>query len=688
MWRRGSCSAVDEVAQEKHGSGSTNNKKKGERSPTPRDSPPRSRRDRSGDEDKNPLLRRRIVWIVAGLILLAILVVNILQNTIGVVPLPYSELKTKIGAGHVERVVLSDVEVRATPTEEARQEVREQAADEGGDRSFNAWSAPRVRSDEGLVPLLEAQGVEYTAQISSGCEGSMLWFWMLPLVLLFVFWSVVTRRMASMNPNSPAMSFGKSRAKVVPEEGTGVTFQDVAGLDEAKEELLEVVDFLRYPEQITRLGGKAPKGVLLVGPPGTGKTLMARAMAGEAGVPFFSLSGSDFVEMFVGVGAARVRDLFKQAEESAPCIIFVDELDAIGKSRSAPSYQGNDEREQTLNALLVEMDGFDSRSGVILIGATNRPEVLDQALLRPGRFDRQVVVDRPDINGREQILQVHARGIILAEDLDLRLVAAQTPGFVGADLANVVNEAALLAARKGKDAVEMSDFQDAIERVVAGLEKKSRRLNDKEFNIVAFHEAGHAIVAAAVEHADPVHKVSIISRGIAALGYTLQIPLEDRYLQTRAELRDRIMVLLGGRAAEQIVLGDVSTGASNDLQRVTDICRRMIIDFGMSDRLGNVSYGDRQSAFLTPLGVGARPYSEETAVAIDQETQELVSSLYLQTLAILRKNIDLLHEMSEALKVKEVLEGAGLAALLERVEPPDAPPRAPSTSTPNVDGEP
>ena len=658
--------------------------------PSPRGPKPSADPDRRGDgggEEEGPLIKRRIIWIVAGLILLAVLVVNILQSTIGVVPIPYSELKDKIATGQVERVVISEVEVRATPTEEAREDIRQQAEEEGGDRSFNTWSAPRVKPDEALVPLLEEQGVEYTAQISSGCDGNMVWFWILPLLLLFGFWSIVTRRMASMNPNSPAMSFGKSRAKVVPEEGTGVTFQDVAGLDEAKEELLEIVDFLRHPEQITRLGGKAPKGVLLVGPPGTGKTLMARAMAGEAAVPFFSLSGSDFVEMFVGVGAARVRDLFKQAEEAAPCIIFVDELDAIGKSRGAPNMQGNDEREQTLNALLVEMDGFDSRSGVILIGATNRPEVLDQALLRPGRFDRQVVVDRPDINGREQILRVHVRSIILSDEIDLRLVAAQTPGFVGADLANVVNEAALLAARKGKDAVEMSDLQDAIERVIAGLEKKSRRLSDKEFNIVAFHEAGHAIVAAAVEHADPVHKVSIISRGIAALGYTLQIPMEDRYLQTRAELRDRIMVLLGGRAAEQIVLGDVSTGASNDLQRVTDICRRMIIDFGMSERLGNVSYGDKQSAFLTPIGVGARPYSEETAVIIDQETQALVHTLYADTLEVLRKNVDLLHEMSETLKVKEVLEGDELAEMLDRVEPLDAR-RAPATSTPNVDGEP
>ncbi|MEM1350108.1 MAG: AAA family ATPase, partial [Myxococcota bacterium] len=385
----------------------------------------------------------------------------------------------------------------------------------------------------------------------------------------------------------------------------------------------------------------------------------------------FNLSGSDFVEMFVGVGAARVRDLFKQAQEHAPCIIFVDELDAIGKSRASSQLQSNDEREQTLNALLVEMDGFDTRSGVILLAATNRPEILDQALLRPGRFDRQVLVDRPDVVGREAILNTHAKKIIMAEGVDIQVIAQQTPGFVGADLANVVNEAALLAARNGKDAVETSDFQEAIERVIAGLEKKSRRLNEKEKNIVAYHESGHAIVAAAVDTGDPVHKISIVSRGMAALGYTLQLPVEDRYLMTRSELRDRICVLLGGRAAEDIIFGDISTGASNDLERITGMARAMVIEYGMSDTLGNVNYTRRDQSFLGS-GLSQRAHSEETAVIVDKEVHMLISELYERTVAILERNIDLLKEMSERIKDTEVLEGEELESFLNLVKPLDA----------------
>ncbi|MFU8806807.1 MAG: ATP-dependent zinc metalloprotease FtsH, partial [Bradymonadaceae bacterium] len=515
----------------------------------------------------------------------------------------------------------------------------------------------------------------YEAAPEAGCpEGGLIWLWMLPLLLLFVFWSFLLRRMNAMNVGggpgggSPVMSFGKSRAKLYAEEGTGVTFEDVAGVDEAKDELQEIIEFLKEPHKFTRLGGKVPKGVLLVGPPGTGKTLLARAVAGEAEVPFYNLSGSDFVEMFVGVGAARVRDLFQQAQDNAPCIIFVDELDAIGKTRGGGGFQGNEEREQTLNALLVEMDGFDARSGVIILAASNRPEVLDPALMRSGRFDRQVVVDRPDKKGRRQILDVHARGVLLDADVDLDLVAAQTPGFVGADLANIINEAALLAARTGKMAVKMEDFQNAIERVIAGLEKKSRRLSEKEKNIVAYHESGHAIVAGALENADPVHKISIVSRGIGALGYTLQVPMEDRYLVTRLELHDKICMLLGGRAAECIVFGDVSTGASNDLQRVTDIARRMIAEYGMNDRIGNLSYGEETNPFMQQMGMSKRAYSEHTAIIIDEEVHRLVDNLFEKTLAILEKNLALLHEMSDRLKENEVLDGDELDELMERVE--------------------
>ncbi|TXD38656.1 ATP-dependent zinc metalloprotease FtsH [Lujinxingia vulgaris] len=571
--------------------------------------------------------------------------------------------------------MLSDRQVVAMPTEEALRQEREAR----GEEDFERWQSQRPVEDPTLLPLLEQREVVVEVAPQSGCaESGFLWLWVLGALMVFIFWSFMIRRMQMLNAqgpggsNSPVMSFGKSRARVYAEEGTGVTFEDVAGVEEAKEELREIISFLREPSRFTRLGGKVPKGVLLVGPPGTGKTLLARAVAGEAEVPFFNLSGSDFVEMFVGVGAARVRDLFQQAQESAPCIIFVDELDAIGKTRGAAGYQSNEEREQTLNALLVEMDGFDTRSGVIILAATNRPEVLDPALLRSGRFDRQVVVDRPDKKGRRRILEVHARRVVMSPGVDLNVVAAQTPGFVGADLANIVNEAALLAARKNKSEVELEDFQASIERVMAGLERKSRRLSEKESRIVAYHEAGHAIVAGAMSDADPVHKISIVSRGIGALGYTLQVPLEDRYLVTRSELHDRICMLLGGRAAEHIVFGDVSSGAANDLQRVTDIARRMVSEYGMGHAIGNLSYGDDSSPFLSQMGVSARGYSDQTAEKIDAEVQQIVSVLYQRTLEVLEKNVDLLHEMADTLREQEVLEGAQLTTLMERVQPAEA----------------
>ena len=622
----------------------------------------------SGSGDDESPVRGRFVWIVLILIGAAVVALNVFQGAGNAKVIPYSELKTHIAEGHVQRVIIhQDSYIDALPTDGAKAEVLNKKED----ASFKRWRATRLpQEDDSLIPMLDSHDVKYEFQ--TGCdEGGMIWFWILPMVLLFFFWSFMLRRVSGgggVGPGSPAMDFSKSRAKLYVEEGTGVTFDDVAGCEEAKEELEEVIDFLRQPERVSRLGGKVPKGVLLVGPPGTGKTLLARAVAGEAGVPFFNLSGSDFVEMFVGVGAARVRDLFKQAQEQAPCIIFVDELDAIGKSRGSNQIQSNDEREQTLNALLVEMDGFDSRSGVIILAATNRPEILDKALLRPGRLDRQVLVDRPDVRGRKAILKVHARHIIMSDDVDLHLVAAQTPGMVGADLANVVNEAALLGARRGKDAVDMDDFQEAIERVMAGLEKKSRRLSDKEKNIVAYHESGHAIIAAAVENADPVHKVSIVSRGLGALGYTLQVPMEDRYLMTQAELLDRIAILLGGRAAEQVIFGDVSTGASNDLERITNIARGMVAQYGMSERIGQVNHAERgnNQGFLSDA-LSRRAYSDETALVIDQEVRSIIEERYNTALSILDKNLELLHEMADKLKEDEVLDGDELDNFLNRV---------------------
>lgn len=582
----------------------------------------------------------------------------------------YSELKTHIQAGDVKDVLIQDQVIIATPvdsysgktegkTDEGKADANEAEAD------FKAWRSSLVKDDESLIPLLEANGVKYDARYSSGCASETA-FWFLPLLLLLLLWPWIMRRMSGPDGANPAANFGKTNAKLNLEKVTGVTFSDVAGCDEAKEELGEIVHFLAEPDKYTRLGGKVPKGVLLVGPPGTGKTLLARAVAGEAGVPFFNLSGSDFVEMFVGVGAARVRDLFAQATKHAPCIIFVDELDAIGKSRGN-AIQSNEEREQTLNALLVEMDGFDSNTNVIILAATNRPEVLDPALLRAGRFDRQVVVDRPDVKGRLEILKVHARKVKMDPSVSLQTLADQTPGFVGADLANVVNEAALLAARNGKNHVELSDFNEAIERVIGGLEKKTRRLSPKEKNIVAYHESGHAIVTKALEAGERVHKVSIVSRGAAALGYTLQVPIEDRYLMTKRELYARICGLLGGRAAEDIMFDDISTGASNDLQRVTNIARRIVTDYGMSGNLGNVSYSDSTDTYLGQMGASSRQYSEETAVAIDREVRSIIDAMYERTLNILRENRELLVEMSEHLKDVEVLDGEELEALLGRV---------------------
>jgi cell division protease FtsH len=536
----------------------------------------------------------------------------------------------------------------------------------------------RVEDPE-LVTDLERAGINFKGEVINDWLPTVL-SWVVPVVLFVLLWNFLFKR---MGPSGGMMQIGKSKAKVYIEKKTGVSFNDVAGIDEAEEELIEVVEFLKNPQKYQRLGGHIPKGVLLVGPPGTGKTLLARAVAGEAGVPFFSISGSDFVEMFVGVGAARVRDLFSQAAQHAPSIVFIDELDALGKARGMNVLSSHDEREQTLNQLLAEMDGFDPNQNVIIMAATNRPEILDAALLRPGRFDRQVLVDRPDVKGREKILQLRAKKVKLSPTVDLGVIAAKTPGFVGADLANIVNEAALLAARQGKDAVESGDFDEAIERVIAGLQKKSRVMNPREKKTVAYHEAGHALVAELMPGADPVSKISIIPRGVAALGYTQQLPTEDRYLMTRSELLARIHVLLGGRVAEEMIFGDVSTGAQNDLQKATEIARTMITQFGMSERLGLVALeGSRTPMFLPVPTQAPRDYSEETARIVDEEIKKLLVECHNKVRDTLMSQRQALEELAKLLLSKEVVERPELLAILkvrsigsakekERLEPRD-----------------
>ena len=596
-------------------------------------------------------LRNLALWIIIALLLVALF--NMFQGT-GTHPnttaMSYSDFSKDVLQGEVKKVTIQGQQIKGELV---------------GGQAFTTY-APE---DPQLVPTLKQRGVEITATPPDDGMPTLMgifinWF---PMLLLIAVWVFFLRQMQA--GGGKAMGFGKSRAKLLTERTGRVTFEDVAGVDEAKEELKEIVDFLKDPQKFQRLGGRIPKGVLLVGPPGTGKTLLARAVAGEADVPFFTLSGSEFVEMFVGVGAARVRDLFEQAKDKAPCIIFIDELDAIGKSRAGATgfMGGHDEREQTLNQLLAEMDGFDSSKGVIICAATNRPEVLDQALLRPGRFDRQVVVDKPDVRGREAILRLHARAVVLGPDVALGVIAARTPGFAGADLANIVNEAALLAARKEKNAVEMSDFEEAIDRVVAGLEKKSRVLSEKERDIVAHHEMGHALVASSVAHADPVHKITIIPRGIAALGMTYQLPTEDRFLLTRSEIEDRIAVLLGGRVAEELVYGEISTGAHNDLERATELSRLMCMKYGMSERLGLATFGERAPLFLRGGGGGfggERDYSEETARIIDQEVRGILDRTQDRVRGILTAKKATLVSAAAELKRTETLEGDRLRRAL------------------------
>jgi cell division protease FtsH len=578
--------------------------------------------------------------------------------------LSYSEFKTLVKKGKVSDLVLDRQTISGTVAAEGLEGLLPKAKLEELKRSGGGphrFVTTRV-DDPGLVAELEAANVKFTGRAENTWLTTLL-SWILPTLLFVGVWMFVMRRMGGTQ--SGLLAIGKSKARVYMQHTTGVTFDDVAGIDEARGELMEIVDFLKAPERYQRLGGKLPKGVLIVGAPGTGKTLLAKAVAGEAGVPFFSLSGSDFVEMFVGVGAARVRDLFAQAQEKAPSIIFIDELDAVGKARGVTTLVGgHDEREQTLNQLLAEMDGFDTRKGVILLAATNRPEILDPALLRPGRFDRQVVIDRPDLKGREKILQVHTRKVKLAPGLDLSLVAARTPGFVGADLANVVNEAALRAARQGKDAVEMIDFDEAIDRVVAGLERKSRVINPREKEIVAYHEAGHALVAESRPHADRVAKVSIIPRGVAALGYTQQRPTEDRYLMTRTELLDRLDVLLGGRVAEELIFGDVSTGAEDDLQRATDIARHMITRYGMGEALGLATFEPPRPMFLPVPTGGPKEYSERTAETIDAEIQKLLEAAHARVRETLTAKRPTLEALAKRLIEKEVVDREALTRLI------------------------
>jgi cell division protease FtsH len=603
-----------------------------------------------------------IWYFVGAMVILMAFQTYFLAEQVG--QIPYNEFKKLLKANKLSEIVIFDElisgKVRAGEVEGlVSPETAKQLGKGKGEFPF---ITARVQ-DPDLVKDLEAVGVKFTGKL----ENKIVKFftnWILPMIFFVALWGFLMRRMGG--PGGGLMSIGKSKAKVYMEKDINIKFDDVAGIEEAKEELKEVIEFLKTPQKFQRLGGKIPKGVLLVGAPGTGKTLLAKAVAGEAGVPFFSLSGSDFVEMFVGVGASRVRDLFIQAQQKAPCIIFVDELDAIGKARGINPIGGHDEREQTLNQLLVEMDGFNTEKGVIIMAATNRPEILDPALLRPGRFDRHIMIDKPDVQGREEILKVHSKGVTLAPEVDLKIIAARTPGFVGADLANIVNEAALLAARKDKKEVDMQDFDEAIDRVIAGLEKKNRRMNEKEKEIVAYHESGHAIVAQVLPNADPVHKVSIIPRGIGALGYTQQLPTEDRYLMTKNELSDRISVLLGGRIAEEIQFQEISTGAQNDLLRATDIAERMVREYGMSD-LGIVTYERERRPLFLETGLGydsGRSISEETSRAIDQEVAKLIEKARIQTRRILEGHIEELGTLARRLLEKEVIEGEELREIL------------------------
>ena len=605
-----------------------------------------------------------IYWLSALLVFMGLQWI-FFPNTQGTKELTYSQFLDSIRAGKVQRIVFLDKKIIGylntedsisrniieAPTAPWR--IRIPSVEQQVRKQFVVNRIPHM-NEEYLLTELREYGVDFKGHFEDKTLENFFLNWILPFIFLIAVWGYIFRKMGAKNP---MLEIGKNKARIMAEKPENpITFKDVAGIDEAVEEVKELVDFLKNPSKYTRLGGKLPKGVLLVGPPGTGKTLLAKAVAGEADVPFFSISGSDFVEMFVGVGAARVRDLFTEAKAHAPCIIFIDEIDAIGKSRAAAVYGGGyDERENTLNQLLVEMDGFDSSVGVIIIGATNRPEVLDPALLRPGRFDRQIVVDKPDMKGREAIFKVHTANIKLASDVDLKRLAAQTPGFAGAEIANVCNEAAILAVRKNRDAVTMEDFEAAIERVIAGLEKKNKLINEKERKIVAYHESGHAIVGYFTPGADEVQKVSIVPRGIGALGYTMQMPLEDRYLMTESELRGKIKGLLGGRVSEEITFGEISTGASNDLERATQLARNMIVVYGMSKKLPNISLVSKSESGFLGHAPGIERRSEYVEKIIDEETTELINSCYEEAKELLNEKKLLLEKMATLLLEKEVI---------------------------------
>ncbi len=596
----------------------------------------------------------RLITFLLVLGLVVFLLVQLFQtSTPRANTFSYSHFLEEVRAGKVAEVVIQGAKI------EGVLKTGERFSAQGPPESSPAYSE--------LIALLDAQGVSIRFQSSSGSS----WFltilgYVLPVILVIAFWSWMMRRMQGTN----AFTFTQSRAKLVTKEYTKVTFKDVAGIDEVLEEVREIVDYLRDPGRFARLGAKIPKGILLVGPPGTGKTLLARAIAGEAGVPFFSISGSDFVEMFVGVGAARVRDMFQKAKANAPCIVFIDELDAVGRKRGAGIGGGHDEREQTLNQLLAEMDGFEGDTGVIVLAATNRPDVLDPALLRPGRFDRKIVVPPPDLHGREAILRVHTRGKKLAPDVDLGVLARRTPGFVGADLENLCNEAALLAARKNKPAIEMADFEEALERVITGLARKGMYIKEEERRRIAYHEAGHALVSKLVPNADPLLKVTIVPRGMGALGYALQLPAEDRYILTKSELMDRLTVLLGGRAAEEVVFGDQTTGAAEDLKHATELAKRMVVEYGMSEELGPLSLGkERTNVFLGEEIVKSDEHSEELTAAIDREIRRIVLEAYSRAKDLISRYREALDRLAQELLRRETLDKEDVDRLLSDLVP-------------------
>jgi|UniRef100_A0A7V5Y0H0 cell division protease FtsH len=587
-----------------------------------------------------------IVWLAFSLFNIKTLRINI----------DYSRFLTEVEKGNVESVILVDKEIQGTFREPI-------SLNTGEKRKYKEFKTYLPFPDPQLIEKLVKNKAEVVAKppsnISNIILGILPWLFFIFLMTLFF------RRVASGQDR--AFTFGKSRAKILTESKPKVTFEDVAGVDEAKEELKEIIDFLKAPAKFQRLGGRIPKGVLLVGPPGTGKTLLAKAVAGEAGVPFLSISGSEFVEMFVGVGAARVRDLFEQAKKHAPCIVFIDEIDAVGRQRGAGIGGGHDEREQTLNQLLAEMDGFDTTEGIIIMAATNRPDILDPALLRPGRFDRQIVVDRPDVKGREEILKVHTRKVPLAEDVDLKVLARSTPGFSGADLANMVNEAALLAARRGRDKVTMQDFEDAKDKVLMGVERRSLLISEQEKRWIAYHEAGHALVSKLIPGTDPIHKVTIIPRG-RALGVTQQLPIDDRRIYSKSYCLNQLTVMLGGRAAEEVVFGDISTGSRDDIDKATQLARMMVCEWGMSERLGPLTLGKRDEEIFLGREFGLhRNISEETARIIDEEIKNFVENAHKKALEIIKKNEELLHKIANKLLEKEILTGEEIDEIIKGV---------------------